>query len=142
MIDLFFLFSLQCVQVFLLYICSSGAFWRNVSRINTGLFLELEKRSKETFGGPCSRISNLLPPEFVLGTFIYWILHYLFPEEKKKKSDFEARGTAALNLVAYNFPPTEDHISEVVSSKFSSFSSLPSLPRLCRPKISWFIPVL
>lgn len=68
--------------------------------------------------------------------FIYWILHYLFPEEKKKKSDFEARGTAALNLVAYNFPPTEDHISEVVSSKFSSFSSLLSLPLLCQPQIS------
>lgn len=44
----------------------------------------------------------------------------------------EAKGIAALNHAAFNFSPTEDHTSEVISSKFSSFSYLPSTLLLCR----------
>lgn len=103
------------------------------------LFLELGQRSKLTFWGPGSRISNLLPPQTLRMVLLYIGSYITFSlkkkkKERKKKSGFEAKGTAALNLVAYNFPPTEDHISEVVSSKFTLFHPSPLCHFFADPK--------
>lgn len=146
-------FSYQCVQFFRSILCTSVAFWRNITRINTGCVPRVwEGRWTDFLWARLWDIQLLSTTEFglefeyiqiyILGSCISFSLTKKKRKQERKRNASKAKPAIALNHAASKLSSTEDHTSEVISSKCHSFPSFPFALPLCRPERSWVIPVL